>query len=174
MKKSFLVVFIFSAFYTTDASPIWTDGIEAKRAIHAAEKEPTYVEIKKYIREYIKRSFFDPDSVKDIRIRKPISDKKYGFWLICFESNAKNRFGGYVGSKLSAVAIRNGKIVLEKSKGKYAHTFPNKGHCQEVVCGGKVCGENQNLEELTGFRPRSSYLEISIWDKIKDLFSSIF
>ena len=172
MKKSFLVVFIFSAFYTTSASPIWTDGIEAKRAIHAAEKEPTYVEIKKYIREHIKRFFVDPDSVKDIRIRKPISDKKYGFWLICFESNAKNRFGGYAGSKLSAVAIRNGKIVLEKSK--YDQTFPTEGDCQEAVCGEKVCGENLVLKEVTGFRLRSGYLEISIWDKIKDLFSSIF
>lgn len=68
--------------------------------------------------------FFDPDSVKIRNISTPVKGyyknidnpleaytNKYG-WIVCFETNGKNRLGGYTGYKKNFLAINNGKTTI--------------------------------------------------------------
>jgi hypothetical protein len=49
--------------------------------------------------DYIKTNFFDPYTLRDVKITKPFPARN-GFgigWGVCLTLNAKNRMGGYIG-----------------------------------------------------------------------------
>lgn len=83
---------------------------------------PTDDQIKRGITGYLETKLKDPDSV----LTKNISPPEKGFltltsiaqgsrytygWIVYFEVNAKNSYGGYVGYKKYSVVFRDGKVI---------------------------------------------------------------
>lgn len=78
---------------------------------------PTEDQSKKAVLDYLTSTLKDPDSLKQFRI---VGQPMYmtwfrglingggneSAWLVCFEYNAKNSYGGYVGVKTEGLAIR--------------------------------------------------------------------
>jgi hypothetical protein len=84
-----------------------------KLAEGAGEKPASDV-AKKAVLEHLYRSLKDPDSVKQFQVRSIERmtwsrswDGDYEqAWLVCFEYNAKNSYGGYVGLKSEGLPLR--------------------------------------------------------------------
>jgi hypothetical protein len=88
-----------------------------QHALHAtAGPEPDPARADEVVAEYLQRSLKDPESVKQFR---KISTQKTRWlrgaingggseegWLICFELNAKNSYGGYTGLKTMGLVVR--------------------------------------------------------------------
>lgn len=85
-------------------------------AIEAGPR-PTEAQANAAIMNYLQRTLKDPDSIKQFRIRSgPDTITWYRglingggneqAWLVCFEYNAKNSYGGYVGLKIDGFALR--------------------------------------------------------------------
>jgi hypothetical protein len=61
--------------------------------------------IEQIFKNTVKPTLIDPESIQVRNVRGPIkfwskqNNRLAGYWLICGEVNAKNRFGGYVGFK---------------------------------------------------------------------------
>lgn len=85
---------------------------------------PAPTNYKATIAAYIKRTYFDPYSLRDVKIstpsqgrvtitqgvlRIPVSDQQG--WFVCVELNAKNRMGGYVGLTDKGFLLRNETII---------------------------------------------------------------
>lgn len=76
--------------------------------------------IEEIVKEYIRVSFFDPYSVRDLRIEKPKQNwyrpagyrqqPIYGYETRVY-CNAKNRMGAYIGLKKHFCFIRNGRVI---------------------------------------------------------------
>jgi hypothetical protein len=75
------------------------------------------------VQTWIKKTFFDPYSIRDLQIGKPFKEYKTGAplfgertvygWGVIIEVNGKNRFGAYVGLQKHEIVIRDGKIIYE-------------------------------------------------------------
>src|SRR5262249_55271923 len=69
--------------------------------------------------DHLRKSLFDPYSVRDAQIAAPKqaagpslnSDGFYTPWVICVRANAKNRFGAYTGPQHTALAVKGGQVV---------------------------------------------------------------
>lgn len=67
----------------------------------------------KAARDFLAQSLKDPDSLKQFQMRNVTQrdwqntrwDGWRSGWLVCFEYNAKNSYGGYVGLKRSGIVI---------------------------------------------------------------------
>jgi hypothetical protein len=81
-----------------------------------AGPEPTIEQADQVVHDYLARALKDPDSLKQYRF---ISLQKTRWmrgalagggseegWLACFEYNAKNSYGGYIGVKVEGLIIR--------------------------------------------------------------------
>ena len=72
---------------------------------------------------YIKSSFFDPYSLRDVSI----SDAERGVlfyqsgYLVCVECNGKNRMGGYIGLQRTSMLIRDDKVVLTANNDRFCY-----------------------------------------------------
>ena len=86
---------------------------------------------KAIVATYIRRSFFDPYSLRDVKISEPV----HGWtvtsgggllnpadghttsegWMVCVELNGKNRQGGYAGLSRSMYLIHDDQIVRSDS-----------------------------------------------------------
>ncbi|HMS26260.1 MAG TPA: hypothetical protein PKC80_02675 [Burkholderiaceae bacterium] len=83
---------------------------------------PTEDQIQRGIVSYLEPRLKDPDSALTKNITKPKkgyltltsiaagSSYTYG-WIVHFEVNAKNSYGGYVGYKEYSVVFRDGKVM---------------------------------------------------------------
>jgi len=80
------------------------------------------------VKNYINQSFFDPYSVRDLRIEKPKQSwyRPAGFReqpIYGYETrvycNAKNRMGGYTGLKKTFCFIRNGRVIAFGDENEY-------------------------------------------------------
>jgi len=87
-----------------------------QRVIEAGPR-PNEAQATAAIMDYLQRTLKDPDSLKQFRIRSgPDTINWYRglingggneqAWLYCFEYNAKNSYGGYVGLKTDGFALR--------------------------------------------------------------------
>jgi hypothetical protein len=77
----------------------------------------------KIVADYIKATFKDPSSVKDLEIYKPAPgfwsnailkrtrENTVCNWYIAFSANGKNSYGAYVGSSVMGLWIRNGMLT---------------------------------------------------------------
>lgn len=66
------------------------------------------------IHTWLQSVLIDPESLRDFTfLEGPRPGRLLGTsgWLVCFTSNSRNRFGGYTGTQISEVAIRNDQIV---------------------------------------------------------------
>lgn len=70
---------------------------------------------------YIKEAAFDPESIKNFRVeirpRKVFYNGQF-CWHGAVSLNAKNRYGGYVGQKMTHFIIKNDEIIW------VSHTVP--------------------------------------------------
>ena len=62
---------------------------------------------------YLPRGFSDPPSLRDVAISAPVQGKLSSIpgWLVCLQTNAKNRAGKYEGPVKRLYLIRNGAIT---------------------------------------------------------------
>ena len=81
-------------------------------------------------REYLRKTMFDPYSVRDAQITKPKMGKLFiegtlgvheSGWLVCFRSNAKNRMGAYTGISDTALVIRGDRVLASLSDPSRSH-----------------------------------------------------
>lgn len=60
----------------------------------------------------IRSTFFDPYSVRDAVISKPVEAKaNQTGWMVCVAANAKNAYGAYTGRQVTVYVISYGAIV---------------------------------------------------------------
>lgn len=67
---------------------------------------------KEVMKSYIKQTFFDPYSLRDVQISYPtpgVFGMLQGYW-VCLQCNAKNRMGGYTGLSRNAYLIDNSRV----------------------------------------------------------------
>jgi hypothetical protein len=78
--------------------------------------EPSRALAEQLIRGHLERALKDPDSLKQLTITRAPYRKQYraligepwrDAWVVCYEYNAKNSYGGYVGVKPAALTILN-------------------------------------------------------------------
>lgn len=79
--------------------------------------KPSPQEAEAVVRQRLARILKDPDSLKQFEIRQVAHTQWYrglihgggaiAGWLVCFEYNAKNSYGGYTGVKLDGVVMQN-------------------------------------------------------------------
>ena len=61
---------------------------------------------------WVSNTFFDPFSLRNAEITRPVEAKAERFgWLVCFSANARNRYGAYAGQQTYAVLINGGVVV---------------------------------------------------------------
>jgi hypothetical protein len=82
--------------------------------------EPPPANYRQIVAEHIRKTFFDPYSVRDAGIAPPrpgwgftgetLGQYKTG-WAVCVRSNAKNRMGAYAGSKETIYILQEGRVV---------------------------------------------------------------
>ena len=92
--------------------------------LEAAGKQPSDKEAVEAVMGYIRTSFKDPGTVKQLRIFRSFSGvaptvnpgsffaptvNKKG-WVVCFESNAKNSYGGYTGLETNYIVMSQGSV----------------------------------------------------------------
>lgn len=74
------------------------------------------------VQEEIRKSYFDPYSLRDVSISTPVAGNlpyqsgAGAGWIVCVEANGKNKMGGYTGLKRTAFLIRNGAFVGGESE----------------------------------------------------------
>lgn len=88
----------------------------------AADHGPSPSNYEEIVHTYIKRTFLDPYSVRDLQIEKPKKGwmtgaplfgepSAYYGWDVVFTLNGKNSFGAYTGLQTIDLLVRNGEIV---------------------------------------------------------------
>lgn len=73
---------------------------------------------KESLKAHVLRTYFDPYSIRSVSVSEPIQGHLYfqQGWLVCLESNAKNRMGGYIGLQRTAYLFNRGSIVQTMDK----------------------------------------------------------
>lgn len=68
--------------------------------------------------DQVRKTFFDPYSIRDASISTPISGTSLmgQVQTVCVLANAKNRMGGYTGIKATAFVFRDGAITTSDSQ----------------------------------------------------------
>ena len=78
-------------------------------------KKPTNQEATSFVKQYIEEHYFDSD-VKSIRVKEPVYSKIFvgnyfplpqSGWVICYQSNGKNLYGAYTGTKKHSIGVQN-------------------------------------------------------------------
>lgn len=100
---------------------------------------PYPAEYRSIVRDYLRKTVFDPYTVRDAQISKPKQGALYvegtlGLhefgWLVCFRSNSKNRMGAYTGLSDMAVVIRDGRVLTSTSDPTHSN-YPIKKDCDD-------------------------------------------
>ena len=99
-------------------------------------REPPPTNYRQAVAEYIRKSFFDPYSIRDAGIAPPrpgwgfggtsFGEYKTG-WAVCVRANAKNRMGAYGGSKETIYIIQDGRVV---ASGQDLETSAARSGCE--------------------------------------------
>lgn len=90
-------------------------------------------------RDYLRKTLFDPYTVRDAQISRPKQGNLYiegtlgvheSGWLVCFRSNSKNRMGAYTGLSDMAMVIRDGRVLTSASDPTHSN-YPIKKDCDD-------------------------------------------
>ena len=82
--------------------------------------EPPPAGYREQVTARVKKSFFDPYSIRDAALSQPfvqnaafdgITPIPHRGWMVCVRANAKNRMGGYIGLKETGYMFKGGQIV---------------------------------------------------------------
>lgn len=85
-----------------------------------AAQEPPPTNYRAQVTDRVKKSFFDPYSIRDASISQPfiqnaafdgITPIPHQGWMVCVRANAKNRMGGYIGQKATGYMFKGGQIL---------------------------------------------------------------
>jgi hypothetical protein len=83
-------------------------------------RDPPPTNYRPAVAEYIRKTFFDPYSIRDAGIAPPRPGWAFGGnsmgayktgWAICVRANAKNRMGAYSGVKENIYIFQDGRVV---------------------------------------------------------------
>jgi len=69
---------------------------------------------KEVVAAHIKQTYFDPYSLRDVRISQPtpgVLAMAVGY-NVCLQANGKNRMGGYTGLKRTSYLINNQRVIF--------------------------------------------------------------
>jgi len=69
---------------------------------------------KEVVAAHIKQTYFDPYSLRDVRISEPtpgVLAMAQGY-NVCLQANGKNRMGGYTGLKRTSCLINNQRVIF--------------------------------------------------------------
>jgi hypothetical protein len=74
---------------------------------------PYPADYRELVREAARQAYFDPYSMRDVRIATPREGRVYfdRGWVVCLQANARNRMGAYTGLQYTAFLIRDGRVV---------------------------------------------------------------
>jgi hypothetical protein len=111
MRANVFVLAVFIAL-TNCGGPIQSDSGPSR------DPGPFPNDYKSILAQEIKRTYFDPHSLRDVSISTPIAGNlphTVTGWVVCMEANGKNRMGGYVGLKTYGFLIRNGVVIYSES-----------------------------------------------------------
>lgn len=70
---------------------------------------------KEIVMDHVLHTYFDPYSIRSASISYPARGHilfQQG-WIVCLESNAKNKMGGYIGLRRTAYLLHGGAVVRE-------------------------------------------------------------
>jgi len=121
MKKFIGICLIFLLTFSLSACPGLQRGDDpALLATADFGQYPDLENLEQILRADLRRTLFDPDSLRDLEIKKPKQSwyRRMGFRqpvIYGYETrvffNAKNRMGGYTGLQKYFLFIRNGKTI---------------------------------------------------------------
>lgn len=104
MKRKFLPLLGFAAL-TGCVSP------EMEQKMMDSQVQPTGAD-KAAVIKYVKDTFFDPYSIRDVTISNVITSPTQPEWrAVCVRMNAKNRMGGYTGQTYTSIRMKDGVAV---------------------------------------------------------------
>ncbi len=99
-----------------------------------AETGPLPARYREMARDYLRKTLFDPYSVRDAEIAEPevkssiyLIDPAPG-WTICVRYNARNRMGAYTGLKENALLVRGDRVTI--SLNELTTPAPTIGMCR--------------------------------------------
>jgi hypothetical protein len=98
---------------------VLTGCATAPPVVDSPGPKPSLEKLEGMVLDYLQKSLKDPDSLKQFRVVSgPTLATWYtgvlagnytnSGWLVCFEYNAKNSYGGYVGVKREGLAFKGG------------------------------------------------------------------
>lgn len=73
------------------------------------------------VREFVRTTFFDPYSLRDVAISQPIPIR-HGLtgqdtvWYVCLRANGKNRMGAYVGLRETPIAFAGNQVDRSRTE----------------------------------------------------------
>ncbi len=87
----------------------------ASPTINADQAGPFPANYKAIMAAYIRQTYFDPYSMRDVAISAPVLGRiEYDSgWLLCLQANAKNRMGGYTGLKKTAYLVKYNSVAAD-------------------------------------------------------------
>lgn len=90
------------------------------------------------VRSYMNRTLKDPESARYEFLNSPkqswngIGGLKFGY-SVCVNINAKNSYGGYVGTRMSYFMIKDGRVIdSSHGDGKYGDAMV-EGRCKHFI-----------------------------------------
>lgn len=107
--------------------------------------EPLPANYRVMVAEHVRKSFFDPYSMRDVGISQPIPGAAFtgSVSTVCVQANAKNRMGAYTGLKATSFTFRGGQITVADTE--YAG----------ITCAAAVYGPFPELEPEAPIKPKS-------------------
>lgn len=83
--------------------------------ISEADAGPRPVNYRATLRQYIVETFFDPYSMMDVAVSEPVPGTVmlHNGWIVCFQANAKNRFGAYSGLQRSSYLFQGENLTVD-------------------------------------------------------------
>ena len=102
----------------------------------SAETGPFPTRYREMAKEYLRRTLFDPYSVRDAEIAEPAVKASIHLldpapaWTICVRLNAKNRMGAYTGITEDALLVRGDRVTV--SLNELTRPSPTIGMCREA------------------------------------------
>lgn len=100
------------------------------------ETGPFPTRYREMAKEYLRRTLFDPYSVRDAEIAEPAVKASIYLldpapaWTICVRLNAKNRLGAYTGISEDALLVRGDRVII--SLNELTRPSPTIGMCRDV------------------------------------------
>ena len=132
-------ILIFSTLLLTGCAGSYGAPVEADLVIEEAGEKPSNEKTIELVKLYIKNTFKDPYTVKDLAIYEAVPGKAYGIgkwplaWIVCFESNARNSHGAYTGLETDAFVVINSEMAPDNISGVHTLAYKYCKYANNVI-----------------------------------------